>query len=95
MWAQCPRAIINEVSNGPSAAKEFFELVVLGCPGGFQDIRGLILDDNSGRCGSCGIDRGIAPGHIRLTNSSVWANVRVGSIVVVYNADDKSDAMPP
>jgi hypothetical protein len=87
--------IINEFSNGPSGTKEFVEFVVLGCPGGTQDIRGLILDDNSGRCGNCGTGKGIAQGHFRFSNSSVWANVPVGSIVVVYNANDKSSAMPP
>ena len=93
-WAQCPKLIINEFSNGPSGSKEFFELVVLGCPGGTQDIRNWIIDDNSGRCSSCGTGTGIAAGHFRFSNSSVWQNVKVGAIIVIYNADDKSDAMP-
>ena len=79
--------ILNEFTNGTSGVKEYFELVVTGTPGTFQDIRGWIIDDHSGFYG-CGSGRGIAPGHIRFTNIQQWACVPVGSIILIYNAND-------
>ncbi|MCS7085738.1 MAG: hypothetical protein NZ534_06660, partial [Bacteroidia bacterium] len=90
----CPVLVINEVSNGLSGSREFFEFVVVGCPGGSQDIRNWIIDDQSGRCISCASGQGISNGHFRFSGSSVWANVRVGSIIVVYNAEDRNPPNP-
>lgn len=81
--------IINEFSNGPSGSKEFFELVTVGTPGTFVDIRGWIIDDHSGYFG-CSSGNGIASGHIRLAVHSNWQCVPVGSIIVIYNPSDKN-----
>lgn len=83
---------INEFSNGTNGAKEFYELAVTGTPGGFQDLRGWIVDDHSGYFG-CASSNGIASGHLRFANIPNWACVKVGSIIVIYNPADPNTAL--
>jgi len=78
---------INEFSNGPSGAQEFIEIVVTGTPGSTYDMRGWVVDDNSGFFG-CGTGQGIASGHIRFDSSAQWICTKVGSIIVLYNFSD-------
>jgi hypothetical protein len=87
------KLIVNEFSRGPSLGQAFIEFLVVGTPGTTQDIRGLIFDDNSGRGISCGAGN-INPGHYRFSSSTVWQNVPVGSLIVVYNVEQKNPKIP-
>ena len=90
--------IINEWSNGDSGNREFYEFVVAGECGTLADIRGYILDDNNGTFTNpadyAGTSSGIAPGHFRFTTAAQWASIPVGSLIVVYNADDPNLNIP-
>jgi hypothetical protein len=90
--------IINEWSNGPSGNQEFYEFVVAGDCGTIVDIRGYILDDNNGTFTTpadySGTASGIAPGHFRFSNAGQWGAIPVGSLIVVYNAQDPNPAVP-
>ncbi|MBK9329490.1 MAG: lamin tail domain-containing protein [Sphingobacteriales bacterium] len=82
--------VINEFSQG-SASKEYLELVVIGTPATTADLRGWIIDDNSGIfSGGYGTQLGIAPGHVKFSNACTWEKVPVGSIILLYNASDKN-----
>ena len=82
--------VINEISQG-SANKEYVELVITGTPGTTMDLRGWIIDDNSGIfSGGYGTQLGIAPGHIKFSDICTWEKVPVGSIILLYNASDKN-----
>lgn len=89
--------IINEWSNGSTGNQEYYEFVVAGQCGTNVDIRGFILDDNNGTF-SNPIDypsgTGIAQGHFRFTYDAQWASIPVGSLIVVYNAEDPNPALP-
>ncbi len=91
--------IINEFSNGPSGNKEYYEFVVSGKCGDLVDIRGFILDDNNGTFTTpsaySGTSSGIAPGHFRFSMAAQWANIPVGSLIVVYNKNDPNPILPP
>ena len=94
--------IINEVSNGLNGNKEWVELVVMdtnvvySCSANALppsiDIRGWIIDDNSGYHGT-GI--GVAAGCARFSFDPMWAAVPVGTIIVIYNNADKDPSIPP
>ena len=88
--------IINEVSQGPSGTKEYVELLVTGTPtcGGSNtvDLRGWIIDDNNSWHGA-GSGTGIAAGHVRFDSIPMWANVKIGSLVLIYNDADTSGAV--
>lgn len=87
---------INEVSNGPSGAQEYVELVVVGTPGcnaTCVDLRGWVLDDNNGYFAS-GSGTGIAQGHMRFTTSSTWQCVPIGTLIVIYNESDRNPSVP-
>ncbi len=90
--------IINEWSNGPSGNQEYYEFVVAGECGETVDIREYILDDNNATFTTPadydGTASGIAPGHFRFTNDAQWANIPVGSVIVIYNADDPNADLP-
>ena len=90
--------IINEWSNGDSGNREFYEFVVSGECGDTADIRGYILDDNNATFTNPadydGTASGIAPGHFRFTNAAQWGAIPVGSLIVVYNADDPNTSLP-
>lgn len=82
--------VINEFSQG-SASKEYIELVVTGTPGTTIDLRGWIVDDNSGIfSGGYGTQMGIADGHLKFSDICTWEKVPVGSIILIYNASDKN-----
>lgn len=81
--------LINEWSNGASGSKEYYEFVVAGQCGELVDIRGYILDDNNGTFSATfPSTSGVAQGHLKLTNDAMWSNIPVGSLIVIYNADD-------
>lgn len=90
--------VINEWSNGPSGNQEYYEFVVAGECGESVDIREYILDDNNATFTNPadydGTASGIAPGHFRFTNDAQWAAVPVGSVIVIYNADDPNGDLP-
>lgn len=90
--------IINEWSNGPSGNQEYYEFVVAGECGEDVDIREYILDDNNATFTNPadydGTPSGVAPGHFRFTNDAQWASVPVGSVIVIYNADDPNGDLP-
>jgi hypothetical protein len=90
--------IINEWSNGPVGNEEYYEFVVAGECGTTVDIRGYILDDNNGTFTNpadySGTASGIAPGHFRFSNNAQWASIPVGSLIVVYNADEPNGSLP-
>ena len=90
--------IINEWSNGPSGNQEYYEFVVAGECGETVDIREYILDDNNATFTNPadydGTASGIAPGHFRFTNDAQWGAVPVGSVIVVYNADEPNASLP-
>ena len=94
---QASGLIMNEVSNGTSGVREFFEMVVVGdgsiCN---VDLRGWIFDDNNGDF-SCGpiSSAGIAPGHARFAASDpTWSGVPLGATIIVYNNFDTDAGMP-
>jgi len=88
--------IINELSQGPTGNKEYVELLVTGVPtcGGSNtvDLRGWIIDDNNSWHAS-GSGTGIAGGHVRFDSIAQWANVKIGSLILVYNDADTSGAV--
>lgn len=89
--------LINEFSNGSSGLGEFYEFIVAGKCGDVVDVSGYILDDNNGTFstpGSYPSGSGIAKGHLRLTNHAQWTSIPVGSIIVVYNDDDRNSSLP-
>lgn len=83
--------VINELSQGPSGTKEYVEFLVTGTPvcGGPNtvDLRGWIIDDNNSWHGT-GSGTGIAGGHVRFDSITQWANVKIGSIILVFNDAD-------
>lgn len=90
--------IINEFSNGSVGNEEYYEFVVAGECGNLVDIRNFILDDNNGTFTTpsfySGSASGIAPGHFRFSNDAQWAAIPVGSLIVVYNANERNSAIP-
>ncbi len=90
--------VINEWSNGPTGNQEYYEFVVTGQCGQSVDIRNYILDDNNATfTNPADYDAtasGIAPGHFRFTNDAQWGNIPVGSVIVIYNADDPNGDLP-
>ena len=91
--------IINELSNGPSGAEEYVEFVVTGdidCHASSIktiDLRHWIFDDNNGYFAS-GSGTGIAKGACRFTNDNFWKAIPVGTIILIYNDDDKNPDIP-
>lgn len=88
--------IINELSQGPATNKEYVELLVTGTPscGGANtvDLRGWVIDDNNSWHAS-GSGTGIAGGHVRFDSIANWANVKIGSLIVIYNDADTSGSI--
>lgn len=91
--------IVNEMSNGPSGAKEYVELIVVGPPCTNVDIRGIKVDDNNGVIhngfGSTLVNSGVALGHLRFASVAQWAAVPTGSIILIYNNTDLNALLPP
>ena len=91
--------VINEVSNGPAGNQEYLELVVVDTQTVYQcntsfppciDIRGWIIDDNSGYHGASGV----APGCIRFSFDPIWQCVPLGTIILIYNGSDPNINLP-
>ncbi len=87
--------IVNELSQGTNASKEFIELLVVGtrtCTDSTADLRNWIFDDHNGWYGGSGT--GIAAGHYRFKNISEWEAVPYGSIILIYNDGDRNLKIP-
>ena len=91
--------IINEFSNGPAGTQEYIEFVVVDTVASYNclsgpppcvDIRGWIIDDNSGYHGT----GGIAAGCNRFSYNSIWQCVPLGTIILVYNNSDPNIDLP-
>jgi RHS repeat-associated protein len=54
------------------------------------DIRGWIIDDNVGsfNTSGCTTGVGITTGHLRFADVAAWANVPVGTVIVLFNGAD-------
>jgi hypothetical protein len=92
-WAQ--GLIVNEISNGASGAKEFFELLVIGDPAAPMapvNLSGWIIDDNNGSF-EASTGAGVATGHFRIA-AGCYTNVPVGAIFIIYNAGDRETIIP-
>lgn len=91
--------IVNEMSNGPSGAKEYMEVIVVGPACTNVDIRGIKFDDNNGVIhngfGNTLANSGTALGHLRFASVAQWAAVPTGSIILVYNNTDLNALLPP
>ncbi|MBL4706775.1 MAG: hypothetical protein JKY54_19755, partial [Flavobacteriales bacterium] len=89
--------IVNEVSQGPSGAKEYVEFLVAGTPGcgtNCMDLRGWIIDDNNGTYAS-GTGTGIATGAIRFDPANTfWECIPYGTLIVIYNESDPNPDLP-
>lgn len=85
--------VINEFSQGKDGEKEFIEFVVVGtptCMDSTVDLRGWIFDDNTKEWYG---DGGAAQGFLKFRNVANWANVPYGSIILVYNSQDKNTSI--
>ena len=89
--------VINEVSQGPTGAQEYVELVVSGTPScsiiPCMDLRNYIIDDNNGNHAS-GSGTGIAAGCIKLKNISFWSCIPIGTLILFYNDADLNPLIP-
>lgn len=83
--------IINEASQGLTGSQEYVELLVIGNPtcgsSNTVDLRGWIIDDNNSWHAS-GSGTGIASGHVKFDSIAQWANVKIGSLILIYNDGD-------
>ncbi len=87
--AQFQRLIVNEFTQG-RASGEYIELLVVGNrtnTDSTADLRGWIIDDNNSWHGT----EGTAGGHLRFSLNTNWSKVPFGSIILLYNGDDKND----
>lgn len=88
--------VINEVSNGTTGAQEYVELLVVGtptCTTTCVDLRGWVIDDNNGTFAT-GSGTGIAGGHMSFASSATWQCVPIGTLIVIYNNNDRNPAIP-
>lgn len=92
--------IVNEFSNGTSGvgggSQEYIEFIVVGSavdPTGNVNLSGFIIDDNNGDFEG-GSSTGVAQGHFRIV-PGCYTSVPVGSIIVIYNANDRDALIPP
>lgn len=95
----CAGPIINELSNGTTANREYVELLVCGPSCSTIDLRGWKIDDNNGILmngfGGAQSGSGVAAGHLRFANIPQWAAVPTGSLIVLYNVNDVNPLVPP
>jgi len=87
--------VLNEVSQGSTGSREYVEFVVAGtpsCASSCVDLRGWIIDDNNG-FHATGNGTGIAAGCLRFRNIAQWACVPYGSIILIYNENDKNNSI--
>jgi hypothetical protein len=93
--AQAQGMIVNEMSNGQAGSQEYVELLVIGStalPTAPVDLGGWILDDNNGEF-KAGTGTGVAAGHMRIT-PGCYSSVPVGSILLIYNANEPDPTLP-
>ncbi len=92
--------IINEFSNGPSGAQEYIEFIVVDDNAFYDcgnsappcvDIRGWIIDDNSGYHGT----GGVAAGCNRFSLDPFWQCIPIGTIITIYNDAERNGSLPP
>lgn len=93
--------MVTEISNGPTGNCEYVVMAVGNCLDSkqteFVNIQGWILDDNAGNFNvarTCQLGVGISKGHYRLAYDAMWANVAVGSVIVLYNQDATCYTLP-
>ncbi len=95
--------IVNELSNGPSGSKEFYELMVVGDAGnptGAVNLNGWIIDDNNGDWQGSMTGIGISSGYARINTAlnpgscGALNAVTPGSILVIYNSSDINANVP-
>lgn len=82
--------VINEFSQGHTGNKEYIELVVVGnrtCLDSTADLRKWIVDDNTKEWFGSG---GNAAGFVRFKNIPEWSAIPYGSIILLYNSNDKN-----
>lgn len=88
--------VINEVSQGgQNPVVEYVELVVTGtnsCTSSSRDLRNWIIDDNNGIF-KPGAGSGIAAGCVRFKNIPFWQNIKIGTLILIY--DDESTSTNP
>ena len=94
---------VTEISQGPSnnTGCQYAEMIVANCgsdAGDYSDVSGWIADDNSGNfdtSGSTAGNAGITRGHYRLKPDNVlWQNIKVGTVLVMYNATVNCYGLP-
>ncbi len=74
--------IVHEFGQGRAGNGEWVELLVVGTgPGTAVDLRGWVLRDLQGQ--------GRGGTWLRFTEHELWAAVRAGTLIVIYNADDR------
>lgn len=71
--------IINEWSQGDGGSREWVELLVVNGP---VDLRGWDLGDSSA-------------GDLVFSTDSLWSAVPTGTLVVIYNGNDRDALLPP
>lgn len=87
--------IVNELSNGTSGSREFWELLVVGdsgAPATAIDLNGWIFDDQNGDWSGAGIASGYMRFNTTAPGCTALQSVTPGSIVLVYN--NGSSAIP-
>lgn len=91
--------VMNEVSQGESGSQEYVEFIVVDSTVVYDcnssvppciDIRGWIIDDNSGYHGPSGI----AAGACRFSFDPLWSCVPLGTIIVIYNDAAPNPELP-
>ena len=95
---------VTEITQGPQQSSQdntcqYAEMVVANCgadTSSHVDVSGWILDDNSGNFDTAGCSDayGVTRGHYRLAYNNIWQFTPVGSIIVVYNADNDCYNLP-
>lgn len=90
---------VTGISNGDKTGCDYAQIMVANCGDNFSssvDIRGWIIDDNSGNFDleGCTAYAGVTKSHYRLAYNDIWANVPVGSMLIVYNADSNCYNLP-
>jgi hypothetical protein len=87
---------VTEFSQGPVAGCQYAEFTVTSCDmnsSPYADVRGWMINDYSGALTECS-GYNANPGHYRLAYDTTWANVTVGSVIVLYNHDNNCYNLP-
>lgn len=87
---------VTEYSQGPVAGCQYAELTVTSCDANsspYADVRGWMINDYSGALTECS-PYNANPGHYRLAYDAMWANVNIGSVIVLYNHGNNCYNLP-